>query len=483
MIAMELRQLEYFVAVAEERSFTNAARRLRVAQSGLSATIKALEAELGGLLLARTSRRVELTRAGEAFLADARRTLASASAAAENFAAIRGLHHGTLRVGITQTSAMIGLGKLLGQFHKRHPGINLRLTQTNSADSLASRVHEGVLDLSFTPARKGPPDLRFTPVFQSPMVLVCRDGDPAGAASTVALSQLHDRELIGLPSSFSARLIADEAMRAAGLDSHLQLEVNDLATLLDLVAEGFGLAIVPEAAARSRPDLKRVTPSGGDWTWTVSVVCTAPAPVNPAAKALWQMAQQAWPPVRDLSLGGQGRMPLSAGSRGRGVAGSGLLGVGLLGEAAEHPFVEGGEHVELGRGEQVDEVPPDAFHVLGRRALDSAPPGGQEADHGAAAVGGVGFAGDQPLLFQVPDLVGEPALLPLQQGAHLPRGHAARGVLRQHREEFVVGRRQPGILEQELVQAHAEPVVRVHERSPRAVFTGTEPLRSRQHAR
>jgi DNA-binding transcriptional LysR family regulator len=89
-------------------------------------------------------------------------------------------------------------------------------------------------------------------------------------------------------------------MRAEGLDRHLRLEVNDLATLLDLVAEDFGLAIVPEAAARSRPDLKRVALSGGDLTWTVSVVCAAPVPVNPAAKALWEVARRPWPAVGDL---------------------------------------------------------------------------------------------------------------------------------------------------------------------------------------
>ena len=112
-------------------------------QSGLSATIKALEAELGGLLLARTSRRVELTAAGEEFLAGTRKTLASASSAAENFAAIQGLRRGTLRMGILQASAMTGQGKLLGQFHRRHPGIDLRLTQTSSAGLLTLNAGGG----------------------------------------------------------------------------------------------------------------------------------------------------------------------------------------------------------------------------------------------------------------------------------------------------------------------------------------------------
>jgi hypothetical protein len=116
-------------------------------------------------------------------------------------------------------------------------------------------------------------------------------------------------------------------------------------------------------------------------------------------------------------------------------------------------------------------------HVLGGGVLDGAAPGGQQDDQGAAAVGGVGLSGDQSLPLQVPDLVGEPALLPLELGAQFARGHVVRGVLREHREELVVGLRQPGFLEQELVQAHGELVVRVHEGPPCAVFAGAEPVR------
>jgi DNA-binding transcriptional LysR family regulator len=200
-------------------------------------------------------------------------------------------------VGIIQASAMIGLSALLGVFHKRYPGVWLQLTQASSADLLATQVHDGLLDLAFTSARKGQPDLRFIPVFQSPIVLVCRETDPVAAAPSVTFDELRDRELIGLPRSFGARMVVDEALRAADLDVNVRLEVNDLGTLLDLVAADFGVALVPEAVARSRPDLKRIVLSGGDWTWTVSVVCTAPAPVNPAATALWEMAQGPWPTV------------------------------------------------------------------------------------------------------------------------------------------------------------------------------------------
>jgi hypothetical protein len=103
---------------------------------------------------------------------------------------------------------------------------------------------------------------------------------------------------------------------------------------------------------------------------------------------------------------------LSAGAR---ACRERLLGEGFVGEFTQDSFAEGSEHVEFGGGEQVDEVSAHAVHVLWRCVLDGAASGGQEADHGAAGIGGVGFADDQPLLLHAPDLVGEPALFPLQR--------------------------------------------------------------------
>jgi hypothetical protein len=148
----------------------------------------------------------------------------------------------------------------------------------------------------------------------------------------------------------------------------------------------------------------------------------------------------------------------------------------------QDPFVEGGERVEFGRGEQVDEMPADVVHVLGRRVLNGAATGGQKADHGAAAVVRVGFADDQPSLLHAPDLVGEPALLPLHEGTQFLRGHVARGVPREHGEDLVVGVGQSRVLEQVLAQTQGELVMRVQEGPPGAVFARVEPLRFRRHA-
>ena len=255
---MELRQLEYFVAVAEERHFTRAAQRLHVAQSGLSATIKALEVELGARLLLRTTRRVELTQAGDALLGEARRTLASARAAADVVAAVEGLVRGELGVGVMQAMSALNLGGLLRRFHTEFPGVELRLRQTSSAD-LVAQVEQGNLDLAFTSSVAGPhPGLAFLPVFSSPMVVVCAGNDPLNRRRRVALSDLERREFVDFPVGWGSRLVVDGAFVSAGLGRRVPFEVNDVATLLDLVEAGLGIAVVPAAVAAVRPGLATV---------------------------------------------------------------------------------------------------------------------------------------------------------------------------------------------------------------------------------
>src|SRR5262245_46069035 len=124
---MELRHLEYFVAVAEERHFTRAAERMGVAQSGLSASIRSLERELDADLFVRHTRRVELTDAGRALLTEANRTLASAAAAREAVDAVRGLVRGSLSVGSEQCLGVIDLPPLLASFRRAHPGVEISL--------------------------------------------------------------------------------------------------------------------------------------------------------------------------------------------------------------------------------------------------------------------------------------------------------------------------------------------------------------------
>jgi DNA-binding transcriptional LysR family regulator len=287
---MELRALEYFVAVADESHFTRAAARMHVSQSGLSAAIKTLEAELHATLFERTTRRVQLTAAGAALLPDARRTLAAARAGADAVDAVQGLQRGHVSIGVMQQMGLVELPRLLARYHRQHPGIELRLRQA-SADGLHQLLLVGDLDLCVASPPQ-PDDDRLTRVdlLHTPVVLACRADDPYANRKRVALRDLAARNIIGFPRGWSIRNLTDRAAAAADVSLEVNLEVNDTATLLDLVEAGLGVTLIADALARQRRSLRTVPLSDlPKMDWTVSALTLAPAPSNPAAQALWQL--------------------------------------------------------------------------------------------------------------------------------------------------------------------------------------------------
>jgi DNA-binding transcriptional LysR family regulator len=286
---MELRQLEAFVAVAEERNFTRAAARLHVAQSGLSATIRTLERELHAPLFVRTTRTVRLTPAGLALLGDARRTLQSARTAVEAVAAVEGLRQGSLTLGIMQSSSLFDLPSILRRFRDAYPGVELRLSQLTSADAVRLlRDHD--LDVIFTTGSdRTPPDLVSIPMVESPLMVGCADDSVLADRTVADLSMVAAQPHIGFPVGWGIRALADRAMHARGLEPNYVFEINDTSTVLELVEAGFGVALVPEIIANLKGGLRRIPLRGRRWNWTIVAEALGPAPPNPAARALWRM--------------------------------------------------------------------------------------------------------------------------------------------------------------------------------------------------
>jgi len=285
---MELRQLEAFVAVAEERNFTRAAARLHVAQSGLSATIRSLEADVRAALFVRSTRRVELTPAGAALLPEARRTLASARAAADAVAAVEGLTRGTLTLGVMQSGWLFDLAGLLARYRAAYPGVRLKLEHASTAE-LGRLLHEGTVDMTFATELNGSStDVVSLPLVRSPLV-VCTSDDSFGRRRTVALATVAERAQVGFPPGWGVTTLVDRVLHSAGIKPRVDLEVNDTNTLLDLVEAGLGVALIPEAIARLRPNLHQLAITDGRWDWIIGAQVLAPAPANPAARALWAM--------------------------------------------------------------------------------------------------------------------------------------------------------------------------------------------------
>jgi DNA-binding transcriptional LysR family regulator len=281
---MELRQLEHFVTVAEERHFTRAADLLQISQSGLSASIRALEIELGTSLFIRSTRRVELTAAGQALLADSIRTLASAAAAQNAVAAVRGLVRGRLTVGAEPCLGSVNVPAELGRFRSANQGVEIRIRYEGSIELIES-VASGRMDVAFVVATGDvPPGVQLRPLSTQKLVVLCHVDHAFAKRKQVDIESLTRESLVGFQSGWAAHVLARRAFAAAGFDYRADMEVNDVHPLLDLVEYNLGVAIVPQNFAMKRPESLVAVPLPRDMPdWTVAVAM-ADEP-SPAATA------------------------------------------------------------------------------------------------------------------------------------------------------------------------------------------------------
>lgn len=276
---MDLRQMEYLVALADEQQFTRAAAVCHVSQSGLSAAIRGLEEELGTALFDRTTRRVVPTDAGLALLPHARTMLAQAAAARD--AVVRATHElsGSLRVGAEQCLGMVDVNALLERVHLLYPLVELEFTQAGSHE-LAARVNEGTLDVAFVAGGGQVTRLRRHELGRRPIVLLVPPQHPLAGRDRVEWADLRDLDFVDFQESWAVRTINDEACAAHGVPRRVSAAVNDVHTLLDLVHRGLGIALVPQHVSAKPQASGLVTlqlPPDSTPEWVVSAITGAPA--------------------------------------------------------------------------------------------------------------------------------------------------------------------------------------------------------------
>ena len=276
---MDLRQMEYLVALADEQQFTRAAAVCHVSQSGLSAAIRGLEEELGTTLFDRTTRRVVPTDAGLALLPHARTMLAQAAAARD--AVVRATHElsGSLRVGAEQCLGMVDVNALLERVHLLYPLVELEFTQAGSHE-LAARVNEGTLDVAFVAGCGQVTRLRRHELGRRPIVLLVPPQHPLAGAERVEWADLRDLDFVDFQESWAVRTLNDEACATHGVPRRVSAAVNDVHTLLDLVHRGLGIALVPQHVAAKPQASGLVTlqlPPDATPEWVVSAITGAPA--------------------------------------------------------------------------------------------------------------------------------------------------------------------------------------------------------------
>ncbi|MFI6097060.1 LysR family transcriptional regulator [Lentzea sp. NPDC051213] len=283
---MELRQLEYFVAVAEEASFTRAAERVHVAQPGVSAQIRRLERELGHDLLDRSGRTVTLTDVGAAVLPLARAALASVESARRTVEELAGLVRGVVRVGMVVSCGIMDLPELLSAFHSSHPDVEITLVEANS-DSLVSSLVDGQLDFALVGySGDVPAGLSVRVLADEPLVAAVAAPDPWCDRESVTVEELLTRGLISLPPGTGLRGALDAACGTRR--PRIAFEASAPPMVITLAQRGLGPAILAESMTAGLHAVRITDPSPRS---RLSFAWRTDAPHSPAARALIRLAE------------------------------------------------------------------------------------------------------------------------------------------------------------------------------------------------
>jgi DNA-binding transcriptional LysR family regulator len=286
---MDLRQLSYFVAVAEEGQFTRAAERVSVAQPAVSAQIGRLERELGERLFHRDPRSVMLTPAGDALLPHARAALAAAERGRDTIASLRGMLTGRLRVGVAGPMDH-RLAQVLGEFHQAHPAIEIALSHGQN-EPMLDTLARGELDAALVGlgAQAQPPGVEAREVATEPLVVCVHREHPLREREAVALAELRDEPLLTLPQGSGLRTLVFNACRELGFLPRVVGETAELRSLVELAGVGLGVAIVPRSAAESDVAILRLTRPE---LWRRTALAWNRDGISPAGRAFISLAER-----------------------------------------------------------------------------------------------------------------------------------------------------------------------------------------------
>ena len=252
---MNLRQLRYLVALADERHFTRAAAREHVAQPALSQQIRSLESELGMALVERTTRKVAMTQAGELLVARARRALGELDAAQAELQSLAGVQSGRLSVGALHTMGPVDLSLLLARFHERYPAIEL-IVREQSSEELATMLRDDEIDLAFLSVteRVQRPGLTLRPLVSEELVVVLATGHRLAGRKRLRIGDLADEAFISFRVGARLRELLDRAAAGAGFEPRIALESNESRRIRSMVSHGLGVAVLPRSDAERPGD-------------------------------------------------------------------------------------------------------------------------------------------------------------------------------------------------------------------------------------
>jgi LysR family hydrogen peroxide-inducible transcriptional activator len=246
---MEIHQLRYFVAVAEEGSFSRAAAKVRVAQPSLSQQIRKLEAEIGQPLFDRLPRSVVLTEAGRCLLEYAQQILASIGDARRCVDELKGKIAGDVAVGAIPTIAPYVLPELVVTFQKHYPDVTLHIVEDVTA-SITRRIEAGELDVALASTCQRSPTLRVELLGNEPLLALVPEGHPLAKQHTITLDDLKSQRFLLLHEMHCLSQQVHHLLESRRLHPQVALAGSQLSTIANMVAADIGVSIVPQMMVR-----------------------------------------------------------------------------------------------------------------------------------------------------------------------------------------------------------------------------------------
>lgn len=287
---MDLRQLQYVVAIADHGTFTRAAAAVHVSQPSLSHGVRTLEAELGVELFLRLGRTVEVTAAGRQVIEGARRVVRDMADLAAAAAAVTALETGTLDLVTLPTLASDPLAGLIGRFRTQHPGISIHVHEPEDADGVEAGVRSGRAELGLTDITTGGAGLRRVRLFRQEIVAVSPPGSDAdGPLTPHALAAL---PLVVTPPGTSTRRLLDRTLARGRLTPNIAVEINHREAIIPLVLAGAGTSLLPASVAEQAAILGAVVRSLRPALNREVGLLHRQAPLSPAAAAMLILARE-----------------------------------------------------------------------------------------------------------------------------------------------------------------------------------------------
>jgi DNA-binding transcriptional LysR family regulator len=293
---VEIRDLEYFLACCEARSFTSAARTMHIVQSAMSSAMARLEHELGVPLFDRSVTPVAVTEHGAALRAGARRVLDAVEAVRDDVAAVSGQVRGTVVLGTTLNTGPLDLAAVLTSVRDLHPGIvvHVRQSTAGSAGNLRA-VADGSMDIALTASTANPETGRPSrgivvhPLVSEALVFACRPDNPLSGRSGLSVCDLADETILRFPPGWGIREIVD---RVFG-DAPGTTEIADYALMIKLIQGGLGTTLIPASALAAAPGLRSVPLDDPRLRWNLSAAISASRRSTAATSALLRALTQA----------------------------------------------------------------------------------------------------------------------------------------------------------------------------------------------